>query len=513
MENLHRKPATLAKAVLLSAALPALAEAATIPFPRRLNPPVLLSMPTANVLGHWQYQLSGRFQYFTTSMIGDTASGDTSATEAKNMTYNSELLLGIENRAELGFQYGSEFSLSLKALLVREDILWPDVVFGVRNILGTPEGGLYGVEDSKVLKTLYGESYGTVAKNFPSASRLHLGFSYLNGANKSALGINLGLEQDLGGGAYLGYEVFERFSDFHQVLVFNWRYKGFLGLTIGLTEFQSWIRQEGEWGFFLAPSGAQRDGYNSPGITFSLQVQGFAPRREKRTLPERVAILEVRNVELEKRLVEASEALARAEARLSCACGGDPDGAAATALPPGPEARQKTAALLQQAAEKLAQEIADPEEIRQIMHTLAGMGPGAAEALQSAALDPSAGELRIPAVLTMAYSRDSAYAPTLRALFADKDARIRREALTALTKVHPQAALEDARRLLSDPDETVALAAGEAYRMLGGEPLPEEAAKVRPEPVPAPKAPARSKAPSRGKSRASGHSPSRSGGH
>ena len=47
---------------LVLAALPAFLHSATIPFPRRQNPPILLSMPTANVLSHYQYLLGGRFR-------------------------------------------------------------------------------------------------------------------------------------------------------------------------------------------------------------------------------------------------------------------------------------------------------------------------------------------------------------------------------------------------------------------------------------------------------------------
>ena len=455
---------------------------ATIPFPQRINPPVLLAMPSANVLGHYQYMLSGRFQYFTTSAIGDTTGGaEASTTETKSLTYASELLFGIENRAEVGMQYGQELAFSIKALLVREDVFWPDLVFGVRNILGSPEGGLYGIEDEDVLETLYGESYATIAKRFPSDSRVHLGFSYLNGANKNAVGLNAGLEQDLGAGAYLGYEVFERFSDFHQVLTLCWRYKDLLGVSIGLTEFQSWIRQDGEWGFFLAPSKSRPDGYNSPGITFALQVQGFAPRRQKRTLPERVAILEVRNAELEKRLQDMQEALERAEASQSESPAA-PDPVPAPVPAPAPVAesiRGQSAALLRAAAGKLAQEVPDPAGVRQIMYNLVTLGPPASEALRQVAADTAAGALRVPALLTMAFSRDTAHVRTLQALCADKDPVIRREALTALTKIDPRAALDDARRLLSDPDETVAMAAGEAYRMLGGK-TPEAAPEGRP---------------------------------
>jgi HEAT repeat protein len=140
-------------------------------------------------------------------------------------------------------------------------------------------------------------------------------------------------------------------------------------------------------------------------------------------------------------------------------------------------------ALLQSAADRMAMEVSDPEEVRKIMYTIVTAGPAAAEALRQTALDTGAGVLRIPALLTIAFSRDVSHVPALRSLFADKDAGIRREALTALTKVQPDAALEEARKLIQDPDETVALAAGEAYRMLGGEPLPEPA-KARPAAAP-----------------------------
>lgn len=479
----------VAAAFLLS--VPATPESATIPFPRRLNPPVLLAIPSANVLGHGQYMLSGRFQYFNSSLPGDTAvNPDAKAVESSMITYNSELLLGIENRAEFGVQYGKELAFSLKALLVREDIFWPDLVFGVRSVFGTPEGGLYGLEEDSALSALHGESYATLAKTFPSGSRVHAGISYLSGANKGLATVNLGLEQDLGAGAWLGYEVFERYSDFHQVLSLNWRYKNFLALSIGLTEFQSWVRQDGEWGFFLNPGTNSPDGYNSPGITFNLQVLGFVPRRQKHTLPERVAILEVRNVELEKRILEMQEALARARLRSGndSAPGSGPvlDGGSDHRGTLSPEISKRVSGLLASAARLMAQEASDPAEIRTLMTTLVSIGPEGDQALRAVALDTAAGTARVPAVLTMAFSRDTAHAPVLRTLTGDPDARIRREALTALTKVHPKAALEDARRLLQDSDEAVALAAGEAYRMLGGEPLPESAPARPAPPAPTP---------------------------
>jgi hypothetical protein len=216
-------------------------------------------------------------------------------------------------------------------------------------------------------------------------------------------------------------------------------------------------------------------------------VQGFAPRRQKRTLPERVASLEVRNAELEKRLREM-------EAALAAAAVGAPAGSPAAEEPaapgPAPEVvRRQSAALLRAAAEKLSLEVADPGEMRRIMQALVTLGPAGAAALRDAALDTSSADVRVPAILTMAFSRDSSHAPALRALCADRDPDIRREALTALTKVHPPSALEGARELLADPDEAVAMAADQAYRMLGGKPAGEAARAESPAPKVAPARP------------------------
>jgi hypothetical protein len=463
-------------------AVPAIASATAVPIPVPQHPSVLLAIPDANLLPHGQYRLQGRFQYFTSSQPGtaDTAFGDTAnpdaAQQAQNMNYNSELAFGIENRAEVGVQYGSALSLSIKALVWREDIFWPDVVFGARNLFASQEGGIYGVADAKTLKNLEAESFMTLAKSFASGTRAHGGFSVLTHANKGLASINAGFEQDLGAGAWLGYEVFERFSDFHQDLTLQWRWRNLLGLSVSMTEFQSWIRQEGEWGFFLTPSRNNPDGYNSPGISVSLQVLGWVPHREKRTLPERVAILEVKNAELEKQVEDMDDVkrrLADLEARGPAASVETvvpvPAPVSAPALPPAPlTPAQQAVVLLKSLTEKGESDLTDPKDIRELMGKVVALGPEGAEVVKRAAADTGAGPVRVRAVLVMAFSKDAGYEGSLRALCMDSDPRIRREALTALVKLGSHAALEDAKRLLSDPDGTVALAAGEAYKQLKG---------------------------------------------
>jgi hypothetical protein len=463
---------------------------ASIPVPVQQHPTVLLAIPDANLLPHGKYRLQGRFQYFTSSEPGavDTSMGETadsnSSQETQALNYNSELAFGIENRAEVGIQYGRALSFSIKALVWREDLYWPDIVFGARNLFASQEGGIYGVSDAKTLKNLESESFMTLGKGFAGRTRVHAGFSVLSQANKGLASVNAGLEQDLGKGAFVGYEVFERFSDFHQVLTLHWRYRNLIGLSVAMTEFQSWIRQDGEWGFFLTPSRNNPDGYNSPGISVSLQVLGWVPHRDKRTLPERVAILEVKNAELEKE-VEAIDSLRRRVADLEQRGPAQPFAPVAdSAVPtPAPVAivpatpAQQAVSLLKSLAEKGESDLTDPKEIRDLMAKVAALGPEGAEVVKRAAADTGAGPVRVHAVLVMAYSKDSGYEAPLRALCADSDPRIRREALTALVRLGGRAALQDAKRLLSDPDETVALAAGEAYRQLKGSAKPAPARK------------------------------------
>ncbi len=467
-----------------------MAYAQSVPIPYVDHAPVLLAIPSANVIPHAQYHLNGRFQYFTTATPGaaDTAATDSilgTAKSAENLNYTSELLIGIENRAEIGVQYGRDFSLSIKALLIREDLLWPDIVFGVRNLFGTQEGTLYGIADAKTDKVLQSESYMTVAKTF-SRSRVHLGASVLTHANKGPVSVNAGLEQGLGAGAYLGYEVFERFSDFHQLLSLEWKFRNLVALSVGMTEFQSWVRQDGEWGFFLTPSHTLPNGYNSPGITVALQVMGWVPHREKKTLPERVAILEIKNRELEMQAGEISALKARLDnleaenialqqgpllsdtVAVKATTDVKPS-SAENSGPVVPKGNAEVVNLLRAVTEQVNSDLSDPKETREMMAHVVALGPAAVEAVRRQAQDTSAGPGRIAALMVINFSKDTVYIPTLRALCADGDPRIRRESLTALVKLAGRGGLEETKKLLSDPDEAVAIAAGEAYRQITGE--------------------------------------------
>src|SRR5690606_4726350 len=197
---------------------------------------------------------------------------------------------------------------------------------------------------------------------------------------------------------------------------------------VAMTELQSWIRQKGEWGFFLTPSGALRDGYNSPGISVSLQVLGWVPRRAKRTLPERVAILEVRNAQLEKDLQDLRELKPRLDAMEARDAAGSgafsgigPAGApaSATPVPASPTVAARAVAYLKSISEKSRSDLADPSGIRADIAKLAGWGPEAADTLKRAAADTGAAALRVRAFRALLCSLQTATVLVLSALCAD----------------------------------------------------------------------------------------------
>jgi hypothetical protein len=245
-------------------------------------------------------------------------------------------------------------------------------------------------------------------------------------------------------------------------------------MTLALTEFQSWVRQDGEWGFYLAPTQPQSDGYNSPGIRFSISVFAFMPKVELKTLPERVVELEKKNQE-QSREMEAlkgrlttlrleQDAARRALHRLSA-------GGRSAAQPPP---LQGPAADFQVLVELYKSDNADPGALRAQVDKLLAQDK-ARPVIEKAALNVSGSEeSRVAALLAMAASQDSAFAPSLIHLCRDKTPRVRREAITALTRVKPQAAASAVKPLLQDPDEAVALTARAALQELGVEPPKEK---------------------------------------
>ncbi len=448
------------------------------------------AIPASEILSHGQVQLAARMQYFNTEIIDRDDSGQADTTSQWHLPYSSELLFGIENRAEIGFQYGDRFSLSFKALLLHEDVYWPSIVVGARNLFNSQEGRLYGLEDAGQLRRLRGETYFTLGKHLAGATRLHLGLSVWNHANKSLAGINGAMEHGLGAGAFVTYEVFERFADFHQAVGFEWRFGKSLAIALNLTELQSWIRQDGRWGLFTAPSREAKTGYNSPGVRFVVHLNGRIPKLSQMTIYDRVASLEGEYSALNQNRKVLQDSLAMLRLAVdSLSARGVPGGRSKTQL------LDSVRTILALIETKINSETAfNPLEVRALTQSIIDGGDALTDALANLALDKREPEpLRLRAFLIMGQSGNIRFSPTIHSAMHDENPRIRREAVNALGRVGGPGAREKAGELTTDEDAAVVLAAREAVKRLEASSTP--VAPVAPVPL---KPPAKIGKPSEG---------------
>jgi len=457
----------------------------------------LLAVPNGDVVAHGQYRILGSLQFFSASRFSVDESGDADTAESRQFNYGTEVLFGLENRAEFGLYYGQDLALSFKALLLEEDSFWPNLAFGIRSLFGSAEADLYGVSDHLTLRSVRGESYLVAAKTFAGNTRLHGGASVMNGANKSLASMNFGLEQNLGAGAFLGYELFERFSDFHQDVSLTWRFGPAFAMHIALTELQSWVRQKGEWGFFLSPAHAQKSGYNAPGIRFAMQVNGFMPRIPRKTLAERVDDLEAKSRDDEEKMQRMQgqlvklrlEASARLPAAPTQAAPAIPVDSSSRSAPPE-DPRVGLSKWLDSLGAVISSPLANPQAMTRLLSRVDQWPPTAKPFFAGVALDSARPQAqRLAAIMAMGHTKDSALVAPLKLVCGDKDPRIRREALTALGRIGHPSALDIAKKLMSDPDVSVSLTAEELVSNLLPKPKPglktkseaQPASKVKPE--------------------------------
>jgi hypothetical protein len=420
----------------------------------------LLVVPSGDVLAHTQYRFNGSLQYFSSTQITVGESGESEPNDVRQFNYGTELLLGLENRAEIGFFYGQDFALAFKALLIEEDALWPNVVFGIRSLFGSPEADLYGVTDAATVRSLRGESFAIVAKTFAQNTRLHAGGSMLNGANKSLFSFDFGLEQNLGAGAFLGYELFERYSDFHQSLSLTWRFGPVFAMHLSLTEIQSWVRQKGEWGFFLTPANPQLTGYNAPGIRFALQVNGYMPRVAHKTLTERVRDLERSKKHNDEKVQMLQGQLVKMRLEQS---------SHNPARPTDPDSKAMVIAWLDSLATSLLATPTDPAKMGALLSQVETLPIKARPLFAGIAMD-STRDLgaRLAATVAMGHMKDSTLVAPLKWVCADRHPRLRREALTALGRIGHPSALDVVKKMIQDSDPVISVTAEEVAASLVG---------------------------------------------
>lgn len=418
--------------------------------------PSLLSIPTADMLPHGLFQAHTAMTFFTVHDPEDDSS------ETFRYPFSSGVLLGFQDRAEFGVQYGDQVSLSFKAYVFEatEGLYYPDIALGARSVFGSQEGRLFAVRSNDTLDMLRNEAFIAFSLNYSENGRLHLGTSVIPSVDDGEAMFYLGVEQYMGLGVYLGYELFNRFLQINHNVNLIYKFKEAFSLSVGLTQVQYWLHSEDGWGFFVTPQEYSTNGYHSPGIKVAIAIGGFTLRNDKKTNRDQLNNIESEQQKMridfndqQKKIEQVShkvEQLERQNTRLTDI-----------------EKKQVTD-YLDQITQKLNSDVPyDPREIADLRVKIIKLPPSSRSIMTRILVNPTTPiDHRVQVCIIMALSGQDEYVKPLLQATADPEARVRREAILALANMKLKVALEYAEILLDDTDESVVLAAKEAIRRI-----------------------------------------------
>ncbi len=443
--------------------------------------PLLWNIPTAEVLSHGRYRLGTRMHFFgIADQAAASATGATAPMATTELEYRfpfvSEVVLGLEDRAQVGFEFGDDFSASLSAWVMRDRQYWPDLVVGARQLFSSQEGRLYGI-DGNARDRMRGEVFIMAGKTVTPYTRIHLGGTAIGQLDDGKASVVAGVEQSLGAGFHLGYSLFQRFGHYHHDVTTTWSYGPWFSLSLSFTEFQSWVYQEERWGFFTTPAGSPRDAYRSRGIGVTVHLAGWVARSDQVSMEERLAMLE-------RELHQERQRAGRVEQRV-VRLGGAVEGLLSTQRmqDEGGAKRQTLEYLDMIQKRKAAGALFDPEILRDLTGRIARLGQPAQRVLSDLVADPTADPgLKAQACIVMGDIQDPLFTQPLLQAVADPEPEVRKEAILALGRIGNKVAEPYARELLKDRSEPVALAARQALILMGVE-------KPTPPPLPPKKPP------------------------
>ncbi len=415
------------------------------------------NVPNADIVPHGRFLISGQVNHF------QSVSGEFSP-EAENeiqFPFSTGVTMGIMDRAQFGVQFGNVVSFSWKAYVVEGSgkLYWPEVSLGVRNLFSSQEATLYNVTDEWRGNWLKNESYLVFSSLLHENTRLHLGAAMPGLAKLGEGTFFLGVEQTLGLGTTISYELIERFDEYRHFFSMWFQYKSF-SFLIGLVEAQAWLMQDGEFGFFSAPNNGVPDGYGSPGLRFVVSVGGWAIRKNRKTERGKISSLELVQEKQKKKIKSLTEFMDKTEQRLARL----------------EKKRSQTWWLenarineyLEMLHKKINSDVPyNPKEIIDLQERILALKGNTNNILESIVTNPAsdAGH-RSQACIVMGISGISQFIKPLLKATEDPEPIVRREAILALGKMKVRIALAKAQELTEDLDDTVRLAAEEAIRLI-----------------------------------------------
>jgi hypothetical protein len=289
---------------------------------------------------------------------------------------------------------------------------------------------------------------------------LHLGSSVTSTASNGQGSFFFGVEKYLGKGFYTNYETFKRFGSYRHHLTFLYKFKTYFSFSFGFSELQSWLFQNGNFGFFMAPERHTVEGYGSPGIRAAISMGGFTSSRNKKPRLTRIKKLEQQHSRVNKELAKLKDEIANSQKRISLLESGKDDNWEIE--------MRRIVELLDLIKAKLNSDLPyEPSEIILLQEKILELKGNTTKVLISIVNNRATDVAhRTIACLIMGKSHMEVFTPALLHATADPEPSVRREAILALGRMKLRVALQHAEELLNDIDDTVVLAAREAIKMI-----------------------------------------------
>lgn len=341
--------------------------------------------------------------------------------------YAARLEMAVNSRLAVEASISDGIALGMRAGILDEHDHPVGFSVGFDDLLFPKEGYLFGLQPP-ANGLASGRAWAAVAQ-----SRFHVrargALSARTGETDLSVVPHLALESDTKFPVSLGWEAWYEFDEIRQSLGLSFRWNP-VRVSMGFSEFQSWIFQNNEFGWTNTPRPGTTTGVANPGWWIAVHWD-LPPLANREAIPLQVhcpaatmddkALQPVADL-LQQRLLQAD--IAELAVRSAVDTGVDP----------------MAMAILRQ-------------------RILAG-GQASRNALWRIGLDPNTAPLeRIQAVLTLGLAPVISDTAGFAELAHDPDPALRREAAMAIARLGPDQARLLLRKLAMDPEESVRIVA------------------------------------------------------
>lgn len=398
--------------------------------------------PEVGMLRHGEFELQG-------TLVTNQRTLDDKL--QREWPFVSSLEFGVLDRSVIGVQYGEGVSLSGKTLIFEQEAWVPSMTLGFRHLFSSQEAHIFQVADSS-RSQWENDIYLQFYRILESGTQIQAGINILSSLGEGGASPFWGIQWRTLPHLAIDYNGFQRNSLAHHNLGISYVQDQRFEISLGLSEVQEWLYQEGQLGFYQSPERVREDAIFSPGVYLQISMRGLISNAQRGTTQLRLKDLEERQSRLSDSLTYLKNRLARTEILLSEITG--------PRVVFDEEDETHAALILDQLVKTYR---ATPDEVkllRQLQDSLLIIGEASHKVLTKLVEHPATDDLyRETVIKVIGNTKLKKFSGSLLPQLKHPKVIIRREALIALGKISDLSTLDEVKKLLKDKDPIVQIIA------------------------------------------------------